>query len=527
MNCLAEKIEITPYGFAVSYGERHYELRAIEKPSSSRLKATIKAFAEEKGRFHIDTVDFYLSRSRRLFVTECARLFAQSPTVIEEDLNAITLQLESYVEKLAADALPITPLISEPDRAKAKELGSNPHLIDEILKDIERLGMVGEKTNSILAYLVMTSRKMSEPLSLLILSGSGAGKSFLQDTILSLCPEEDLISLTALSNRALFYKGTDSLKNKVLAIQEEAGAAGAHYAIRNLISSKKLVIESTVKNPLTGKLETQTSVVRGPCSVFQTTTQPEADAETRSRFLITSVDESPEQTRAILEAQRQNCTLEGILRKKNRDEILSRHHAFQRLLKPLKVINTVELSFSYQGSRLLSRRDHPKYLSLILATAFLHQFQRPIKHHPEIGDYIETTAEDVKLANQLFNFLSTQSSDDISGPSQRLLGLIIAYVQKKAVELSIPQENVEFSRRELREALGWSEYQLRTHLKQLVSLEYLIPVRGKQGQGFSYRLAELRDFEGTSSMASHEVNTLETNKLGKLRGFFRGIYKEK
>ena len=36
------------------------------------------------------------------------------------------------------------------------------------------------------------------------------------------------------------------------------------------------------------------------------------DAETRSRFIITSIDESPEQTRAILEAQRHRHTLDGL-----------------------------------------------------------------------------------------------------------------------------------------------------------------------------------------------------------------------
>ena len=45
-----------------------------------------------------------------------------------------------------------------------------------------------------------------------------------------------------------------------------------------------------------------------PTAVFQTTTDPRTDAETRSRFIIISVDESLEQTRAILEAQRQSCT---------------------------------------------------------------------------------------------------------------------------------------------------------------------------------------------------------------------------
>jgi hypothetical protein len=129
---------------------------------------------------------------------------------------------------------------------------------------MDKLGLIGEATNKLMGYLTMTSRRMPDPLALLILSGSGAGKSLLQDAVLRLCPEEDLIKLTSLSDRALFYKGEDSLRHKVLAVEEVAGAEGACYAIRNLISAKKLVIETTVKNPMTGQLTTQTNTVYGP-----------------------------------------------------------------------------------------------------------------------------------------------------------------------------------------------------------------------------------------------------------------------
>ena len=66
-----EQITMTADGFTAAYGPRRYELRAIEKPGPSRLKATIRATGDQ-GRFVIDTVDFYLSRSRRSFMSEAA-----------------------------------------------------------------------------------------------------------------------------------------------------------------------------------------------------------------------------------------------------------------------------------------------------------------------------------------------------------------------------------------------------------------------------------------------------------------------
>ena len=337
-----EKIEMTPDGFIAGYGSRRYEVRAVEHPNPARLRATVKAVSSDAanaGRFHIDTVDFYLSRSRRTFISEAARLFRDTVDVVEGDVNRLITQLETYAKEREGKGPNQVQLITEADKSEALKLGRHPDLVGEILRDLERFGLVGEATNKTIGYLAMTSRKMDDPLSLLILSGSGAGKSLLQDTLLRLCPEEDLVKLTSLTGEALFYMGQDALKHKVLALEEHAGAQEADYAIRNLISAKTLVKEATIKDPMTGRLTTMRNVVDGPCAVFKTTTQPEMDAETKSRFIITSIDESLEQTRAILEAQRHNHTLEGIRRKKQREQVVQRHHAFQRLLKPVTVVN--------------------------------------------------------------------------------------------------------------------------------------------------------------------------------------------
>ena len=479
------QITSTAGGFTVAYGMRRYELRAIEKPGASRLKATILATGDN-GRFVIDTVDFYLSRSRRSFMSEVARLFKETVDTIEDDVNRLIEQLETYVQKRQTESTSTVTVVSDTDKAEGLKLGRQADLMGELLRDMEGLGMIGETANKLIAYLVMTSRKLADPLALLILSGSGAGKSHLQDTVLAFCPKEDLIKLTSLTDRALFYKCEDSLRHKVLAVEELAGAQGADYAIRNLISAKKLVIESTIKNPLIGKLETQVNTVHGPTSVFQTTTNPRIDAETRSRFIQVSVDESAEQTRAILQAQRQSHTLEGWRHRQAHESILRRHHAFQRLLKPVVVVNPFEPFLAYPNEQLLVRRDHPKYLHLILAVTFLHQLQRPIRHDPALGDYIETSLDDIAIANDLAHQLFGHSLDDLSQPSRQLLSLIADHVTRKAAGGST--DKVSFNRRELREAFKWGDTRLRIHLEELVEMEYVVPLSGRFGQTYQYRL---------------------------------------
>jgi hypothetical protein len=66
--------------------------------------------------------------------------------------------------------------------------------------------------------------------------------------------------------------------------------------------------------------------VNGPTSIFLTTAHPEAlDYETRNRFVMLTADESNEQTKRILERQRWNDTLDGLVAKKKRDVVIRRH----------------------------------------------------------------------------------------------------------------------------------------------------------------------------------------------------------
>ena len=148
----------------------------------------------------------------------------------------------------------------------------NPDLLDELLADFETIGYTGEAMNRLLCYIAAVSRKMDEPLSVMIQSRSAAGKSFLQDTVLSLIPIDEVIKYTRLTDQALFYKESDSLYHKILAIEELDGTSGAIYSIRSIQSSKKITIAYKGKDAATGKLKTEENTVEGPLMVFITTT---------------------------------------------------------------------------------------------------------------------------------------------------------------------------------------------------------------------------------------------------------------
>jgi DNA primase catalytic core len=484
--------EKTDTGFIIQYGERRYEVRGITR-EGVKLKATIKAIkqpSEVKGqRFHLDTVDLNSNRSRLFFGKACAVLFGEKEELILEDITRLIDLAESWrPEEKESSSF---PKMSQSEEEEALEFLKTPSLFNRILEDFETIGFTGEEANKLMGYIAATSRKLDEPLSILIQSRSAAGKSALQDAIMMLIPTEDHARYTRLTGQALFYKEENSLAHKLLAIEEEHGARDASYSIRNIQSSKYLSIAATGKDPLTGKLRTEEYRVKGPVALMITTTEVELDYETSNRFITLSIDESREMTERILKKQREQETLEGLIKKAETERIIRRHHNAQRLLRPLQVINPYASYLSYPSDSLRARRDHKKYLGLIKAIAFLHQYQREIKsigNNADIVQYIEVIFDDIEKANRLANEVLGRCLDELSPPSRLLLKMIREMVETRCKELKVEPKDYRFTRRDIRQWTRWSDFQIKCHIRQLEDLEYIYSVTGKKGKEYVYEL---------------------------------------
>ncbi len=479
----------TQHGFMVGYGDRQYEIKGIQR-GDTQLKVTIKASKDVTGSlpFELSTIDLYSSRSRVWFSKLCADLFGASEELVKEDLGKILNLVEDYRPKEKKKGVAEA---TKEEKAESLRLLKNPEMFAEILSDMETLGVTGEETNKLTGYLAAVSRKLDEPLSVLIQSRSAAGKSTLQDAVLSLVPDEDFVKYTRITDQALFYKDEDSLVHKILAIEEEEGMGGAAYSIRNIQSSKKITVAATGKDPGTGKMRTEEYTVKGPVAVMITTTAAELEGETASRFLFLTIDESSQMTEAIHKMQREAETLQGLIKKKKSEKIIKKHHTAQRLLKPLHVVNPFTNYLSYPNRSLRTRRDHKKYLGLIRAIAFLYQYQRKIRSVDVKGEpveYIEVTLDDIEKANKLANEVLGQSLDELAKPSRTLLSAIYKMVKGIADKQNISIDQVYFTRRDVREYTGWTDWQVKTHIKQLEELEYLHVQIGAQGKRYSYAL---------------------------------------
>lgn len=248
---------------------------------------------------------------------------------------------------------------------------------------------------------------------------------------------------------------------------------------------------STGKDATTGLLTTHEYKVEGPVMLFLTTTAIDIDEELLNRCVVLTVNESREQTRAIHAVQRKRQTLEGLLADEERDAILTLHRNAQRLLQPLKVVNPYADRLTFLDDKTRTRRDHMKYLSLIRAITFLHQYQRTIhtvQHRGKAVRYIEVTTDDIATANRLAHEVLGRTLDELPPQTRKLLSAVHGWVKTEAERLSMKPADLRFSRRLVRELTGWGDTQLKIHLARLTELEYILAHRVTRGQGLEYEL---------------------------------------
>jgi hypothetical protein len=480
-------------GFLFRLPHLSYRVIGNFNENSMRLKANFKVFTASE--VFMDSVELYKNRDRQNFIFNIMDRFNFRDQIqLENDLNRIIEVIENHIEKKATEKKKQKPELTDYQKDIGIRFLQNKNLIDELSNDISKLGYVRENKNKILLYLIMTSRLLENPLHSIIISRSSAGKSHLVDIIETLCPPEELESISDISANALYYYGIDDLKNKFIVIGEKEGSRDSDYPLRELITKKSITKAIPMKDQTTGQIKTVTIKVNGPIALVETTTNGELNPENLNRCFVVAIDESEEQTTLIHNNQRIKYTLEGHLSKKDLNIIREKHIYAQRLLKKINVFNPYAPLLTFPSSKLSTRRDNEKLLRLINVIAFLHQFQRKIKtiklDNNEVLEYIECNIDVYKVAYDLLkDGLLDNTLDDLPRPARELLDIIKKFVEVKSKQSDNPHDKIVFERKDIREFSSWSFAQVRNNIRILKEYEYLIEVKSRNGLAYQYKLS--------------------------------------
>lgn len=251
-----------------------------------------------------------------------------------------------------------------------KELAEAPDIIEQVVRKIKKMGVVGEERAVKLLYLSLTSRVFSRPISVVIKGTSSTGKSFVLESILKLMPLDSYYALTAMSDRALAYTD-ENLQHRFVILYEAAGLNSEFqsYLIRTLLSEGRIEYEFVEKTP--EGMKPRRVKKEGPTGFICTTTLVSLHPENETRMLSITSNDSPEQTRNIIA---------GIAKQSSNHEGCDQFISLQKWLSLQP--SDVYIPFAEPLANLIPpvavrlRRDFTLILNLIKAHAFLCQCSR-------------------------------------------------------------------------------------------------------------------------------------------------------
>ena len=483
----------------------------VQSTVLGRLRVTVKASRGDS--FHVDSIDLYASRARSEFAKKVEKVLSAEAAQVESALLSLIVECERVGDAGAGDVVSPQPEpMTEAERREALTFLKRPDLLDEISRDIDALGYVGEDTNKRLVYLVAVSRKLDDPLSAIVMSQSGAGKSGLTEVIEKLTPVEDMVLLTRLTPQSLYYVEPGFLDRKLIVVEERSGSVEADYSIRVLQSRKKLIAAAPIKDPTTGNMRTKIFTVEARAAFIEATTAGSVNHENATRCFELSMDESPAQTQRIHERQRVMRMEEGLALRKQAESIARKHWNAQRLLEPLPVVIPFADRLTFPSSWMRTRRDHARFLNLIEVSAFLHQHQRERR----VGAIVASVA-DYATAYALAGEVLTETLGDLRKPLREALSRIQAMATADG----------GVSRREIRETLALPDSTVRGWLAELVELEYLEVESSKGGKGNKalYRVAGRgpRPNLILGLLSPDELAAKHAKHAGNLRERFAGL----
>jgi hypothetical protein len=439
-------------------------------------------------------VDLYNDTTVEKLTRKIAERLEIGTTIVRRDLDELTTLLENYrlqeLEILQSQKKTQTKELTEKETKQAQSFLENQDLINNTQDLIGKSGVIGEEINRLLMYLIFTSRKTNNPLHCVSLGSSGSGKSHLQNGVGRLIPEEDKIEMTTLSPNALYYFQRTELRYKLILIEDLDGGQGALYPLRE-IQSKKELTKTVVHKDKRGTSQTIHLTVEGPVSVSGCTTQESIYEDNSNRSFLLYIDESEEQDQKIMQYQR--LLSAGKINYKEEHEARELLKNAQRLLKTITVKNPYAEFLTLPQSVFKPRRTNAHYLQFIEIITFYKQYQKYHHIDQETGEeYIETSIEDIKEANELIKEVLLRKSDTITGASRNHLENLKEYLKK--------QNQTQFTNSEIRRNLRVKETTLRRYNSQLLAENYIKKIRNKAIKSYCYEITDIEEYNNLKTL---------------------------
>lgn len=492
-----------------------------------RMRVTMKVRVKDTATPPIrHNLDLYNDTQVEKFIRRAAEKLEVGTTVLTSAIATLTDQLEAWRLEEIKKQCPRPyepPMLQAGERKAALELLQSENLLERTNELIGASGIIGEKINRLIMYLIFTSRKRPQPLHVISLGSSGTGKTHLQEKVGELIPWEEKIEITTLSENAFYYFGQRELKNRLILIEDLDGAENVLYPLRELQSKKKISKTIAHKNSK-GETRTIHLVVEGPVCVAGCTTKEGIYEDNANRSFLLYLDEGEAQDARIMDYQRRLSA--GNIDEDAEEEARKLLRNCQRILEPVRVINPYAELLKIPEEVFKPRRTNAHYLAFIEVVTYYHQYQREQRVDKETGEvFIETTIEDIENANRLLKEVLLRKSDELSGACRNYFERLKKYMAKRITEDSSQSdkeedtaENVGFTNRRMSQYFRIPLTTIKRYHLDLYNSGRLRIVKKGKGRTYYYEIVSYEEYtEMESKIVTVLDDVLESIKQSKKR----------
>jgi DNA primase len=426
-------------------------------------------------RLRQSNLDLYSEEQLQRFIRTAIEKLEIGTKQLNLAIAELTEELEDHRnQKIEKQKPPVEKkkVLTQFRKEELKKILQRTDLYQYINELIGNTGIIGEAKNRLVMWTVFTSRLMENPLHIICLGASGTGKTYLQERVAELFPKEEKISFTASTEQAFYYVGRTELKHKIVLVEDMDGASSVLYVLREL-QSKSYVSKLVPIKDSKGNMQTKMLEVEGPIVLSGTTTKEKLYEDNANRCLLIYLDNSTEQQSGIMERQRNVSA--GQINRASEQNTIELLQDLQMMFRKINVVNPFATKLHIPETVFKPLRTNAHYLQFIEAITFVHQHQRTIKKDNQGTEFIETTLEDIELANELLKEILLAKSDELTKACRDFLEVLKAHLNN--------HKRASFFRSDVREWTRINPHNINHYLKTLNFYGYIRSIGGNKFKG--------------------------------------------
>lgn len=461
---------------------------------------------------HRENVDLLNHDQRLAYINKAADKTQIHREKIRTAIDALIDELEEYkLELRNNNGKPVVKSyqLSDEERKQAIETLKQPKLLSAINNMISETGIIGNDTNRMILFLTYLTRKTNTSLHVVIQSQY----NYLQNKLAELIPDEEKEVISYISDSAVFYYTENQLQNKVLLVEDTVSNRKKILPLISFQTNNQLTKTTVIKNEHQEYVTVQKKV-KGNVSLSISTREEQVFNQNGALSFVIHEETGSLQDEKVLLYQRKQSA--GLVCRYDELKIIGQIQNLQRALLNIMVINPFAMDISLPEQIRNKQITNLHYLRFIEVITFLKQHQRTRKVNEDTGEeFIETTLEDIKEANQLLSEILINKSDVLNKSTRLYLEQLKGYLAMRKTE------SQSFTLHDISIALRVPKTTISRYNKSLIETGFIISatIEGDKKDGYRYQLNNVDEYNelkaSVNEVINKNINSIE-NKISTI-----------